>query len=791
MVELIVSWPARAWEVRVDALVSGDVFLFGSFRLDRGGGGLFGDDGHLVALGSRALDLLEFLIDRQGQLVSKQQIMDAVWSGLTVDEKNLTVQMSALRRALDSGHARPSCIQTIPGRGYRFVPAVTRVGLDGKSLIDPVAQACGVGEPSVHRHRWSSRLVALTAALILAGLGLGTAITDDAPAICDGIGAPPASARRRAALLMSVVLVLIAFLLYLSVPTIWRMADNGHVARATAPRLSIVVLPFLNIGGDPQEDYLADGITYDLTSDLAHIPDAFVIARASAYTYKGKVADLRQIGNELGVRYVVEGSVRRVGDALRLNVQLIATETGRELWSDRFDERIADLAVGQDRILTRMRSELGISVVDIEAARSQRERPSNPDAFDLILRARSLYNQPRDLAAHKEACALYERALALDPSSVSALSWGAFCQLEPTWSTGNWRTFGDMQRAAQLLARAREIAPNSEEFLYVDQLWLRSQGRCPEVIANGRQIMERLPNSHWRFFNAVGTCELATGHADEDMRILEEAIRRNPRDPYMAWSYRRLGYDLLLLGRSQDAIGFLERALAMQVDNDGDKGWTYSILAAAYALTGGIEEAKNALAEAVRLRSYDTIRSHSPGFAFNETFAAQFRHLQDGLRLAGQRDHADEDADFGVTTDTTLHGGLQGYTPLTAPGAKTIRTADLPRFIAERKPVVIDLLLSFWGYSIPGAIGLRNAGIGDNVNDIAQDRLRVKFAALTGGDLSRPIVAVGWNSERFDGRNLALRLVALGYTNVVWYRGGREAWEVSGLPEAKVEIQDW
>ena len=252
----------------MDALVSGDVFLFGPFRLDRGGGGLFGIDGHVVALGSRALDLLEFLIDHQGQLVSKQQIMDAVWSGLTVDEKNLTVQMSALRRALDSGHARPSCIQTFPGRGYRFVAAVTRVDPDRKSLIDPVTQASGVSEPSVHRHRWSSRLVALTAALILAGLGLGTAITG-------------------------------------------RMWSQEQGTSSTAPRLSIVILPFQNLGGDRGEDYLADGITDDLTTDLSHIPEAFVIARESAYTYKGKATDVRQIGRELGVRYVLEGSVQK------------------------------------------------------------------------------------------------------------------------------------------------------------------------------------------------------------------------------------------------------------------------------------------------------------------------------------------------------------------------------------------------------------------------------------------------------------------------------------------------
>src|SRR5262249_46889228 len=154
--------------------------------------------------------------------------------------------------------------------------------------------------------------------------------------------------------------------------------------------LSIVVLPFDNLSGDPRDDYLADGITDDLTSDLARVPSAFVIARQSAYTYKGKPRDVRTIGQELGVRYVLEGSVRRIGSTLRVNVQLISGETGAHLWSDRFDEQISELLQGQEQIVTRMRSELGISMVEIETARSLRERPTNPDALDLILRARAL-----------------------------------------------------------------------------------------------------------------------------------------------------------------------------------------------------------------------------------------------------------------------------------------------------------------------------------------------------------------------------------------------------------------
>ena len=172
-------------------------------------------------------------------------------------------------------------------------------------------------------------------------------------------------------------------------------------------------------------------------------------------------------------------------------------------------------------------------------------------------------------------------------------------------------------------------------------------------------------------------------------------------------------------------------------------------------------------------------------------YPEQIERYQTSLRLAGLRDHAEEDADFGVPTDGNLHQDYAGLTPTTVPGATTIHSTELERLLTERTPIVIDPLLYSWGRSIPGAVGLRSAGRGGSTSDAMQDRLRKKMLALTKGDLSTPIVAVGFNSERFDGRNLALRLVALGYTNVYWYRGGREAWEVAGLPETELDVQQW
>ena len=216
-------------------------------------------------------------------------------------------------------------------------------------------------------------------------------------------------------------------------------------------------------------------------------------------------------------------------------------------------------------------------------------------------------------------------------------------------------------------------------------------------------------------------------------------------------------------------------------------------LAAAHARLGQPDEARRAVAEANRVWPYATVRERAPDSLESPVYVAQMKRYQAALRLAGLRDHAEEDADFGAVSDDALHTELAGLTPMAAPGgAKLIRTAELERLLAEeRKPLVIDPLLNSWGRSIPGAIGLVHSGVGGSFSDETQGRLRQKMLAVPKGDFSAPVVAVGYNSERFDGRNLALRLVALGYTNVHWYRGGREAWEVHGLLETETDMHEW
>jgi adenylate cyclase len=756
----------------VDARTTGETLVFDGWHFDRQARLLYRQDAigtcTPVPIGSRAQDILTLLLEHPGTLVSKDTIMEAVWPNTAVEANNLNVQIAALRRVLDRDRSDGSYIQTVSGRGYRFAVPVHR---RGEAPRPPYSEPIN-GNATVDDRN--------------AETGGDRIVT--APDIAASMGASPGANRfmrhqLRALLAALLALVVGASLFLGSLHKFWISGSNDR------PRLSLVVLPFDNLSGDTKDDYLADSVTDDLTSDLSNLPDTFVIARETAYTYKRKPADVRKIGEELGVRYVLEGSVRKIATTLRVNVQLTSGETGVHLWSDRFDEQISELATGQEQIVTRMRSELGVSLVEIEKARSLRERPTNPDAFDLVLQARTLENQPPSVQRNDEGKALYERALELDPSSVAAMVGIAYYLIDRRATTGSWGTLENKQRAESLLTQARAIAPGSQNLLSVTAYWLRIMRRCGEAMAIAEEAIRRFPN-YARGYSQLAQCQAVNGHAEEEIPLMQKAIRVNPRGPYLFNYYRLIGEASLMLGRDQDAIDFFERSLAVSPDNDGNRPWTYRDLAAAYARSGRMSEAKRALAEADRLYPYATVRNVVPNPSV-PVRAEQLRRLQEGLRLAGERDHADEDADFGVAADGVLHSQLDGLTPTTAPGVRTIRTTDLAAFLAEARPLVIDASYYMWGLSIPGAVGLDNVGLGGSFADAAQDHLRRKMHELTGGDLNRPIIAVGWNSGSFRGRNLALRLVSLGYTNVYWYRGGREAWEVAGRPETELDVQDW
>src|SRR6516165_5966669 len=233
-----------------------------------------------------------------------------------------------------------------------------------------------------------------------------------------------------------------------------RQDSDQPIAPPVAPRLSIVVLPFTNFSNDPELEYFADGVADNLTTDLSQITGGFVIARSTAFTYKGKLVDVKKVGRELGVRYVVEGSIRRAGDMLRLNVQLTDVESGAHLWADRFDTDAVNLAQTQSEITGRLARSINFKLVEAEGLSIEREKALDPDPHDLLIHGWATLVRPISAATLQEALRVFARVLEIEPDSVAAkvgLGYALSCNIADGWSTSVQQ---DEARAEQLLLEA-------------------------------------------------------------------------------------------------------------------------------------------------------------------------------------------------------------------------------------------------------------------------------------------------------------------------------------------------
>jgi TolB-like protein/Tfp pilus assembly protein PilF len=360
----------------------------------------------------------------------------------------------------------------------------------------------------------------------------------------------------------------------------------------TAARLSIVVLPFVNLSDDPEQQYFADGVTGDLTTDLSRIPDMLVISRNTAFTYRGKPVDTKQIGRELGVRYVLEGEVQRSGSRVRVTAQLIDAETDAHLWAERFDGDAADLFGLQEEITHRIAVALDLELVDAAAARPT----ESPDTQDYILRGRAARLKPPSRENRAEAIALFERALALDQDSVGAQSWLAIELTARVLDFMSGTAAADILWAEDLANRALAASPRSRLARFAKGQVLRAQHRYDEAILEYETAIAL--NRNWaNAYSHLGWCKFVTGSIDEVIPAQEQAIRLSPRDPQIGLYYSRIGSVHLLQSRITEAILWLERA------RNAAPALPYvrSRLSSAYALKGDTERAATELAEARRL----------------------------------------------------------------------------------------------------------------------------------------------------------------------------------------------
>jgi TolB-like protein/class 3 adenylate cyclase/Flp pilus assembly protein TadD len=376
-------------------------------------------------------------------------------------------------------------------------------------------------------------------------------------------------------------------------------AINSAVPRplvASAPsarRLSIVVLPFANLSNDPDQEYFADGITEDLTTDLSRIPEMVVISRNTAFTYRGKKADTKQIGRELGVRYVLEGSVRRLGNQIRVNVQLIDAQTDAHLWAERFDNSVEDLFALQDEVTNRIAKALNVELAVAEAARPI----EHSDTLDCILRGRAGYAKSRSPASQNEAIGWYERALTLDSASPQAQARLADALATRVQNFVPEAADADIERAEKLARQAVMSSPRSAFAHYSLAETLRTQRRYVDAISEYQAALG-LDRNFADALADLGRCKTYTGPVDEAILAQQHAIRLSPRDPQLFSWYFRLGEAHLIQSRVNEAIEWLEKARGGMPAIWYVHAW----LAAAYAHKGNLKEARAELATAKTLQ---------------------------------------------------------------------------------------------------------------------------------------------------------------------------------------------
>jgi adenylate cyclase len=416
-------------------------------------------------------------------------------------------------------------------------------------------------------------------------------------------------------------LAAIAALLLVAAAGGWFTLGGRLTKPAQAGHLSIVVLPFANLSGDPSQDYFADGITENLTTDLSRLRGSFVIARNTAFSFKGKNVDARDIGKELGVRYVLEGSVQRETGRMRVNVQLVDAETGNHLWADRFDKPAADLFEMQDEIVARLANQLGAEPISAEAHRA--ERASNLDSMDLYFQGLAWLNRGINPENMARARGLFEQAVALDPSNLDALLGvgrvddsigGAFLSDDRD---------AHLAAAEATIAKVLSLRPNDALAHEIMGGILNQTNRSAQGISEFERALALDPNLATAHGD-IGLAKIFVGRPEETEAHEKEALRLSPRDSF-AWLWLHFaGAAKMALGANEEAVALLRRS----VEDNRTVPLTHFFLAVGLANLGKLEEARSEAKAGLAL---------DPGFTIRR-FASSGQpddRLLDAMRKAG------------------------------------------------------------------------------------------------------------------------------------------------------------
>jgi TolB-like protein len=390
-----------------------------------------------------------------------------------------------------------------------------------------------------------------------------------------------------------------------------------------------VVLPFANIGSDPEQDYFVDGVTESLTTDLSRINGAFVIARNTAFTFKGKAVDVKKLGRDLNVRYVLEGSVQRAGKRLRVSVQLIDAETGNHVWAERFDKPVADLFDMQDEIVSRLANMLSIQLVAFEARRA--ERLLHPDATDLYFRGLACIHKGPTNEYLAQARGFFERALALDPDHIRALVGTAVVDFNIGATSFTDDRVARLAAAEATLIKALSQAPQAAlAHMFVGVVYTltnraaRGIAECERAIALDRNMAE----AH----AIIGWAKLLLDRSEETEAHILEALRLSPRDTFAFRWLAFVGFAKLQLGADEEAVAWLRQS----IEANRNLPLAHFHLAAALALLGQLDEAHSAAQAGLALHPDFTIcRFRASPYSDNPGYLAKRERTYEGMRLAG------------------------------------------------------------------------------------------------------------------------------------------------------------
>jgi adenylate cyclase len=418
---------------------------------------------------------------------------------------------------------------------------------------------------------------------------------------------------------------------------------SSVAANAPAPiaaqRLSIVVLPFANLSGDPKQDYLVDALTDELTTALARLRDTFVIARNTAMTFKGKPVDAKAIGKDLGVRYILEGSVQPSGDRMRVNAQLIDAGSGAHLWAEQFDTPRADLLQMQDAIVAHLAHAMDFQLIQAEGARINRTPAANRDAEDLAFQCDAGFWKTVGIGKEADAAyALCEQALTIDPNNVRALRVLGVKFLAPVLRGLSGDPRSDLERADELVSKALALDPDGPLNHVMKGNILRSQARAEEAVAEHERALALDPSNLMAVVN-LGFDYAMLGQFDNGLEYFDKAILLSPHDPFLAQFYGGKAFANFGLKNYDQAIEAARHAIAINPEKGVQH--IHACLVAALALAGHETQAREALQRYLALASTGPLKTIA---AWKAYFSAQGgdpprvemnERLYDGLRKAG------------------------------------------------------------------------------------------------------------------------------------------------------------